>query len=106
MTDGTALLLAMTYGFLARGRWKDRPASNLLDGGAPFYGVYRCADGRHVAVGAIEPQFYAVLLRDVGFLGESVEPVEHEVWSERVAVGPAEDQPGERIAGVVVGLGC
>lgn len=66
MTDGTALLLAMTYGFLAHGRWQDRPASNLLDGGAPFYTVYRCADDRHVSVGSIEPQFYAALLRVLG----------------------------------------
>jgi len=66
MTDGTALLLAMTYGFLAHGRWQDRPASNLLDGGAPFYTVYRCADDRHVSVGSIEPQFYASLLRVLG----------------------------------------
>ncbi|MEU5979926.1 CaiB/BaiF CoA-transferase family protein [Streptomyces sp. NPDC047315] len=63
MTDGTALLLAMTYGFLAQGAWEDRPGVNLLDGGAPFYGVYRCADGGHVALGAIEPQFYVSLLR-------------------------------------------
>ncbi|WP_167382904.1 CaiB/BaiF CoA transferase family protein [Streptomyces mangrovisoli] len=66
MTDGTALLLAMTYGFLAQGAWEDRPGVNLLDGGAPFYAVYRCADGGHVAVGAIEPQFYAALLDVLG----------------------------------------
>jgi alpha-methylacyl-CoA racemase len=66
MTDGTALLLAMTYGFLAQGAWEDRPGVNLLDGGAPYYAVYRCADDRHVAVGAIEPQFYAALLRVLG----------------------------------------
>ena len=66
MTDGTASLLAMTYGFLSQGRWQDQPAANLLDGAAPFYTVYRCADGRHVAVGAIEPPFYAALLRVLG----------------------------------------
>ncbi|MFI0961266.1 CaiB/BaiF CoA transferase family protein [Streptomyces sp. NPDC021080] len=66
MTDGTALLLAMTYGYLAQGRWQDRPASNLLDGGAPFYTVYRCSDDRHMAVGSIEPQFYTALLRVLG----------------------------------------
>ena len=62
MIDGTALLLAMTYDLLAQGAWQDRPGVNLLDGGAPFYGVYRCADGNHVALGAIEPQFYAALM--------------------------------------------
>ncbi|MGW4029489.1 CaiB/BaiF CoA transferase family protein [Streptomyces sp. NPDC004838] len=66
MTDGTALLLAMTYGFLAQGQWQDRPGVNLLDGGAPFYGVYRCSDGGHVALGALEPQFYASLLDVLG----------------------------------------
>ncbi|MFD7867151.1 CaiB/BaiF CoA transferase family protein [Streptomyces sp. NPDC059783] len=70
MTDGSALLLAMTYGFLARGAWEDRPGVNLLDGGAPFYGVYRCADDRHVALGAIEPPFYAALLDVLGLAGD------------------------------------
>lgn len=72
MTDGTALLLSMTYGFLAQGAWEDEPGVNLLDGGAPFYGVYRCADGGHVAVGAIEPQFYAALLGVLGLTGDPV----------------------------------
>ncbi|MCX5442540.1 CoA transferase [Streptomyces sp. NBC_00056] len=71
MTDGTALLLSMTYGFLSQGGWEDKPGVNLLDGGAPFYAVYRCADDRHVALGAIEPQFYAALL---GVLGLAEEP--------------------------------
>ena len=62
MTDGTAIQLAGIHGLLARGLWTDRRGSNLLDGGAPFYRVYRCADDRHVAVGALEPQFYAQLL--------------------------------------------
>lgn len=70
MTDGTALLLAMTYGFLAKGGWEDRRGVNMLDGGAPFYAVYRCADDRHVAVGAIEPQFYAALLRVLDLEGD------------------------------------
>ncbi|MGW4804558.1 CaiB/BaiF CoA transferase family protein [Kitasatospora sp. NPDC004272] len=66
MTDGSAALLAMTYGFLAAGRWRDERGVNLLDGGAPFYTTYECADGRHVAVGAIEPQFFADLLAGLG----------------------------------------
>ncbi|MER5437268.1 CaiB/BaiF CoA-transferase family protein [Streptomyces sp. NPDC002790] len=70
MTDGTALLLAMTYGFLAKGGWQDRRGVNMLDGGAPFYAVYRCADDRHIAVGAIEPQFYAALLRVLDLEGD------------------------------------
>jgi alpha-methylacyl-CoA racemase len=63
MTDGTALQLAGTYGLLTRGLWEDRRGANLLDGAAPFYRTYRCADGGHVAVGCLEPQFYAAFLR-------------------------------------------
>lgn len=62
MVDGAASLLTMVYGQHADGRWNDRREDNLLDGGAPFYDTYRCADGKHVAVGALEPQFYAALL--------------------------------------------
>jgi len=61
MVDGAALLSAMMYGFAANGWWTDRRGSNMLDGGAHFYGTYRCADGKHVAIGAIEAQFYATL---------------------------------------------
>ena len=66
MTDGTALQLAGTYGLLARGLWEDRRGANLLDGAAPFYRAYRCADGGHVAVGCLEPQFYAAFLDVLG----------------------------------------
>jgi alpha-methylacyl-CoA racemase len=72
MTDGSALLMAMAYGFLGQGAWQDRRGVNLLDGGAPFYGVYRCADGGHVAVGALEPQFYAALVDGLGLAGDPV----------------------------------
>ncbi len=70
MVDGTALLLGMTYGLLGQGVWRDERGVNHIDGGAPFYGVYRCADGRHISVGALEPQFYAALLRVLGFTGD------------------------------------
>lgn len=66
MTDGAALLSAMIYGFKAAGRWNNERGENLLDGGAHFYDTYVCADGRHVAVGAIEPQFYALLREHCG----------------------------------------
>ncbi len=62
MTDGAASLMAMFYGFRAQGLWEDRRAANMLDGGAPFYDTYRCACGGWLAVGAIEPPFYARLL--------------------------------------------
>ena len=66
MTDGAALLSAMMYGFKAAGRWSNERGENLLDGGAHFYDVYACADGKYLAVGAIEPQFYAELRRICG----------------------------------------
>lgn len=69
MVDGASSLATMVYGMLAAGRWHDRRHANLLDGGAPFYTTYRCADGRHIAVGAIEPQFYTSMLRGFGLLG-------------------------------------
>jgi alpha-methylacyl-CoA racemase len=67
MTDGTAIQLAAIWGLLAVGRWHEGRGDNLLDGGAPFYRVYACADGRHIAVGCLEPEFYAELLRVLGF---------------------------------------
>jgi len=66
MTDGSALLMAMMYGFLGVGLWKNERGVNLLDGGAPFYGTYRCADGKWLAVGAIEPQFYHAFIAGLG----------------------------------------
>jgi len=66
MTDGVAVLQALTLTMRAMGLWKDERQSNLLDGGAPRYDTYACADGRHVAIGALEPQFYAKLLDGLG----------------------------------------
>ena len=61
MTDGSALLATMTHGFAAGGLWSDVRGANLLDGGAPFYRCYRTADGGWLAVGAIEPAFWAIV---------------------------------------------
>ncbi|MEU3250589.1 CaiB/BaiF CoA-transferase family protein [Streptomyces sp. NPDC006997] len=58
IVDGTAHLTAMIHGMLAAGAWQDRRGANLLDGGCPFYGTYETADGRHIAVGALEQRFY------------------------------------------------
>lgn len=66
MTDGSALLAGMTYAFHGAGQWRDEPGANLLDGAAHFYDTYECADGRFVAIGAIEPQFHALLLDATG----------------------------------------
>ena len=66
MTDGSALLMSMIYTLNAMGQWHQQREVNLLDGGAHFYGTYCCADGKWLAVGAIEPQFYAALLATLG----------------------------------------
>ncbi|HEY2166339.1 MAG TPA: CaiB/BaiF CoA-transferase family protein [Jatrophihabitantaceae bacterium] len=66
MTEGAGYLGSMTRTFLASGGWSDRRGSNMLDGGAPNYRCYECADGRYVAVGALEPQFWAELVRGIG----------------------------------------
>jgi alpha-methylacyl-CoA racemase len=66
IVDGTAHLNTMTTAFLAGGLLREQRASNLLDGGAPFYDLYETADGRHLAIGALEPQFYDALLTGLG----------------------------------------
>ncbi|MET7488164.1 CaiB/BaiF CoA-transferase family protein [Streptomyces sp. NPDC005538] len=66
IVDGTAHLSAMIHGMLAAGGWQDRRAANLLDGGCPYYGTYETADGKHMAVGALEPRFYDEFVRLLG----------------------------------------
>jgi len=62
IVDGAAHLMTLHWSMLAGGAWRDEPGANLLDGAAPFYRVYETADGRHMAVGPLEPQFFAELL--------------------------------------------
>ncbi|MBF4162702.1 CaiB/BaiF CoA transferase family protein [Nocardioides acrostichi] len=66
MLDGVGALTQPINELRAMGVWHDGRAANLLDGAAPFYRTYACSDGRHVAVGAIEPQFYALLVAGLG----------------------------------------
>lgn len=66
IVDGTAHLLAGTHALMNTGTWADARGVNMLDGGAPYYGVYETMDSRHMAVGAIEPKFYALLLDGLG----------------------------------------
>ena len=66
MVDGSAVLTTMLHGLLAQGRWRDEPGVNFADTGSNYYEVYECADGRHVAVGAIEGPFYGELLAGLG----------------------------------------
>ncbi|MFJ6137608.1 CaiB/BaiF CoA transferase family protein [Kitasatospora sp. NPDC092286] len=63
VVDGAAHLTSMLWGLLAAGHWQDRRGANLLDGGEPCYSVYRASDGGHLAVGALEPRFYAEFAR-------------------------------------------
>src|SRR4051812_10883081 len=66
MIDGSSVLAQMIWGFREDGIWSDERGVNMLDGGAPYYDTYTCSDGRHIAVGAIEPQFYAEMLKGLG----------------------------------------
>lgn len=77
MVDGVAGLMASICGRLAAGSWSPEPGTNLLDTGAHFYEVYRTSDDRFVAVGAIEPQFYAALLARLG-LDSAQLPAQHD----------------------------
>jgi alpha-methylacyl-CoA racemase len=70
MTDGSALLAAMTWSFYGMRRWADVPGVNLLDGGAHFYDTYVCADGKFISIGSIEPQFYALLRQATGLTAD------------------------------------
>jgi alpha-methylacyl-CoA racemase len=66
IVDGAAHLASMIHGMLAAGGWQDRRGANLLDGGCPYYGTYETSDGGHMAVGALEGQFYAEFLDLLG----------------------------------------
>jgi alpha-methylacyl-CoA racemase len=66
IVDGVTSMLAITYAMLAGGDWADRRAANIADGAAPCYSVYETADGRHVAVGALEPAFYRAFVETIG----------------------------------------
>ncbi|GAA1827636.1 CaiB/BaiF CoA-transferase family protein [Pseudonocardia ailaonensis] len=66
MVDGAALLSTMFHGEVAQGRWSDELGRNNIDGGAPHYDVYETSDGKHIAVGAFEPRFFAELAAKVG----------------------------------------
>jgi alpha-methylacyl-CoA racemase len=77
MVDGAALLFGAIFGLHEAGVWKDRRGVNLLDTGAPFYDVYETADGKHVAIGSLEPQFYALLLEKSGIAADGL-PHQHD----------------------------
>lgn len=74
MVDGTALLSQLLLGLRDSGAWTDERGANLLDGSAPFYTTYACADGEYVAVGALEPQFFAALVAGLGLDAAALGP--------------------------------
>jgi alpha-methylacyl-CoA racemase len=73
MVDGAASLMTMIHGMRQMGLWRDERGTNLLDTGAHFYDTFETADGRYVAIGSIEPQFYAELLEKSGLAGGGAE---------------------------------
>jgi alpha-methylacyl-CoA racemase len=92
MTDGAASLMNILYGLKAGGLWTDERGTNLLDGGAHFYDTYETADGKYIALGSIEPQFYAELRRLAGLADAAYDPqMNRAAWPEL----------GRRIAAVI-----
>ncbi len=88
VVDGAAHLGAMIWGMLGAGAWQDRAGVNLLDGGAPFYAVYRTRDGGHMAVGALEPRFYARFTELLGLGDDAPDRADPASWPqlrERIA---------------------
>lgn len=86
MVDGVPAMMGLIHGMLARGDWRETRASNWLDGASPFYRCYTCADSKFIAVGALEPQFYALLLEKLD-LPDSYRADQHDpqTWPSRVA---------------------
>jgi crotonobetainyl-CoA:carnitine CoA-transferase CaiB-like acyl-CoA transferase len=86
MVDGAASLMASAYGMFGAGAWNDRRASNITDGGSPFYDVYECADGKHIAAGPIEAKFYAEFLTRIGLDPATMPPqLDRAHWPETKA---------------------
>ncbi|MCE5972948.1 CoA transferase [Sinirhodobacter sp. WL0062] len=83
ITDGVASLLGMIHGMAGNGLWSDRRGESMLDGAIPWYGVYACADGQHLAIGPLEPKFWAEFQRLAGFAeGELPDRARRDLWPE------------------------
>jgi alpha-methylacyl-CoA racemase len=80
MTDGSALLASLIYGFKGARLWSNAREANLLDGGAYFYGVYECADGKCIAIGPIEPHFHALFLDKLGLDAREFQQANPALW--------------------------
>jgi alpha-methylacyl-CoA racemase len=83
MVDGAASLMIPIYGLHASGYFSDERASNILDGGAPFYDAFECADGKFVSIGSIEKKFYALLLEKLGLENKDLpDQMDRDRWPE------------------------
>jgi alpha-methylacyl-CoA racemase len=83
MVDGVSALMAMYWTLKEHGAWSSTRGTNLTDGGAPFYDTYECSDGRYIAIGAVEPQFYDRLLEGLGLdRGDVPDQMERASWPE------------------------
>lgn len=85
MCDAVPLLLSLFHAFATKGKWLDERESNLLDGGTPFYRCYPCLDGKFVAVGALEPQFYREMLNGLGLDPLAFPQDDRERWPAAIA---------------------
>jgi alpha-methylacyl-CoA racemase len=79
ITDGCAVMGMLLHGLRAQRLWADRRQANALDGGAPWYDTYECADGQWISVGALEPQFYRLLVEKCGLAGEGLEQAQFDL---------------------------
>ena len=105
IVDGVSVLGQMIWAFRGIGIWSDERGTNMLDTGAPYYDTYETADGKYMAVGAIEPQFYAELLTGLG-LSDHCEPARPQ---RHLAVGAVAGRCSRRRSGPVLatnGLPC
>ncbi|OFV46179.1 CaiB/BaiF CoA-transferase family protein [Oligella sp. HMSC09E12] len=85
ITSGASLISTMYYALMKQGLWNVERDANLLDGGAPFYSCYRCADGKFIAIGAIEPQFYQLLVELCGVQDQAIfqEQMNRALWPQQ-----------------------
>ena len=82
MTDGSALLTTMFHGLLASGAWSTERGTNLLDTGSHMYDVFECADGEHISLGSLEPQFYAEMCERLGIPIDEMPEYDRARWPE------------------------
>jgi len=110
MVDGVANLLGLYHAFVANGLWKDEPEANLFDGAAPFYRCYLCNCGGSVAVGALEPQFFAALLDGLGVPQDEFDQNDRAQWPamqarfEKIFAAASRDEWEQRFAGTDAGV--